>query len=340
MSGIFNLSTVNKILHSTIFITYRNNIYFEQVKNGYLQHLNPWEKLIFFFAACILSGMLLVMLGTSLANLIFGVEFSTSEEMYALTDPGQIRTQKMLNFFFHLGAFIMPSILFAKLMAMDPEDYLIRKSSISGRTIGLVVLLFLGIIIISEFLSFLNHSIDFRFVSEEFHQGIVEGQLRNEKLIYAYIGPTWKSFGLNIILLAIIPAIGEEFVFRGIIQQLLSKATQRVHVSIWVTAFLFAFIHFEYMDFLPRFILGAVFGYVVVLTGNIWYAILLHFLNNATSLTFAYFINKGSLDGNAAWLNFGVIHLIIALIFAGVSFYLLSKNSKWQEIKSLYLTNE
>jgi len=106
------------------------------------------------------------------------------------------------------------------------------------------------------------------FISEELQQEIDYNQAVRDKSIYAYIGSTWRSFGLNIFLLAVVPAIGEEFVFRGVLQNLFAKASKKIHLSVWFTAFLFAFIHFQFMDFLPRFFLGAAFGYVVILTGK------------------------------------------------------------------------
>jgi len=306
------------------------------VKNGYLQHLTPWEKLALFIALCFLSSLLFGLLGTGITNPLFGVDGHNYDELTNLGDKDSIRSIKMLNFFFHLGTFILPSILFTKLVAYDPNDYLLTKNWPKLNTLLVVIALFFSIAVLNDWLATFNAKLDLSFISEELQQEVNYNQAVRDKSIYAYIGATWRSFGLNIILLAIIPAIGEELVFRGILQNLIAKASKKMHLSVWFTAFLFAFIHFQFMDFLPRFFLGVAFGYVVILTGKIWYSMVLHFLNNALVLFVKFGILKGFIDQTSWWINFGIAHLIIALIVGSIAIYLLSKNSKINEMKGVY----
>ena len=53
-----------------------------------------------------------------------------------------------------------------------------------------------------------------------------------------------------------IPAIGEELLFRGAVQRLFLRWVRNPHVAIWVTGTLFSFIHFQFYGFLPRMVLG------------------------------------------------------------------------------------
>jgi membrane protease YdiL (CAAX protease family) len=93
----------------------------------------------------------------------------------------------------------------------------------------------------------------------------------------------------GVIVIAIIPAIGEELVFRGIFQNIFKSFFKNYHVSIWLTAFIFSAIHLQFYGFFPRMLLGAVFGYVFYWTGNILIPIFMHFCNNAGTLIILHF---------------------------------------------------
>ncbi len=93
---------------------------------------------------------------------------------------------------------------------------------------------------------------------------------------------------LNLLILAILPGFCEELLFRGVIQNLLIDSTKRLHLAIWITAFIFSFIHFQFYSFLPRFALGLLLGYLVVWTRSIWPSIVVHILNNALVVIFTF----------------------------------------------------
>ena len=86
----------------------------------------------------------------------------------------------------------------------------------------------------------------------------------------------------NLLVLALVPALCEEMLFRGVLQQVLCRAIRNPHVAIWLTAALFSLFHGEVFAFLPRFVLGLALGYVFYYGRSIWYGVLLHFANNAT----------------------------------------------------------
>ncbi|WP_254151684.1 CPBP family intramembrane glutamic endopeptidase [Chryseosolibacter indicus] len=99
---------------------------------------------------------------------------------------------------------------------------------------------------------------------------------------------------IALIVIAVIPAFGEEIVFRGIIQNQLLRATNNIHVSIWFAAFLFSAIHFQFFGFVPRLLLGALFGYFYYWSGSLWFAVIAHFVNNGFSVLAMYFYQQGT----------------------------------------------
>ena len=119
---------------------------------------------------------------------------------------------------------------------------------------------------------------------------------------------------LNIGLMALLPAMAEEWSFRGTLQQILG----RNHLAIWVTAFVFSAIHMQFYGFIPRMLMGTLFGYVFVWTGSLWVPVTMHFTNNCMAVLAYYFTDEIGENGikyadtigagNTWWL--GVLSLL------------------------------
>jgi membrane protease YdiL (CAAX protease family) len=96
---------------------------------------------------------------------------------------------------------------------------------------------------------------------------------------------------IALFVVTLLPALGEEVLFRGVIQTKLIQQLSNPHVAIWISAAIFSAIHFQFYGFLPRMMLGALFGYLYFWTGNLWVAILAHFVNNGFVLVMMYLHN-------------------------------------------------
>lgn len=96
-----------------------------------------------------------------------------------------------------------------------------------------------------------------------------------------------------ILVIAVLPGIGEELLFRGFLQNLLKRIFKNDHMAIWIAAILFSAIHFQFYGFIPRMLLGALFGYLYVWSGNLIYPIVAHFINNFVSLIALYVYQQG-----------------------------------------------
>lgn len=97
-------------------------------------------------------------------------------------------------------------------------------------------------------------------------------------------------------VIAILPAFGEELVFRGMLQPQLMRITKNFHASIWITAALFSAFHLQFFGFVPRLLLGALFGYLYYWSGNLLMPIFAHFVNNGFSVLMLYLNQKGIVD--------------------------------------------
>ena len=104
-----------------------------------------------------------------------------------------------------------------------------------------------------------------------------------------------SSFGMmivNLLVMALLPAVCEEMMFRGWLQRVLSNRLN-YHVAIWVSAFIFSAIHFQFYGFVPRMIIGAALGYLYCYTGSLWASIIAHFTNNAAAVITAFLAYNG-----------------------------------------------
>jgi uncharacterized protein len=103
------------------------------------------------------------------------------------------------------------------------------------------------------------------------------------------------DFLLGMVVIALLPAIGEELVFRGMLQPEIFRASGNHHVAIWVAAIIFSAFHMQFFGFVPRMLLGALFGYLYVWSGNLLIPIIAHFVNNGFQVVVMYLYQRGTI---------------------------------------------
>jgi membrane protease YdiL (CAAX protease family) len=141
---------------------------------------------------------------------------------------------------------------------------------------------------------------------------------------------------LNLFIIAVIPAISEEFLFRGIIQNIFKRWFGNVHWAVIVTALIFSAIHGQFFGFLPRFVLGLMLGYLFVTMRSIWAPVIAHFVNNGAAVIVAFLASKSMIETTAE--EFGTMPNVelwglISAAATGVVFYLLWKRNKKSKLK-------
>lgn len=132
-------------------------------------------------------------------------------------------------------------------------------------------------------------------------------------------------FVANMVVMALIPAVCEEFIFRGAIQQTFAKWFRNHHVAVLVTAAIFSIIHFDLFNFIPRFVMGVLLGYLFFYSGTIWTSVFVHFVNNGLIVVLYHFFGYSASDTMAldsTALNIISVVLSIAasllLMYAGI----------------------
>jgi len=226
---------------------------------------------------------------------------------------------KWLQFIQTVGTFLLPPILCAALWDTNHRPFAWLKMdkgahwSVWLLAVGIMIVAIPGINLLAD----LNSRLTLPDCLAPLEQWMKEQEEAAAALTQRFLQA--DNFGqllLNIGLLALLPALAEELSFRGTLQQILAEGqapSAKSHVAVWITAFIFSAIHFQFYGFVPRMLLGAVFGYAFVWTGSLWVPILMHFTNNGLAVIAYYMDNKSIADtigaGDTWWL--GIISILI-----------------------------
>ena len=229
--------------------------------------------------------------------------------------------------------FIVPPVLFYVITRSQPMRQLgFRKPNSAWMLLIGIVLMFISLPL-TNILTSWNEKMDFGSAFESLEALLKQfeetaGDLTEKMLQVDTIG------GLlgNLLVIALIPAIGEELTFRGVLQQAMTRRCKNAHVAIILSAAIFSFIHFQFYGFLPRMFLGIILGYMFYYSGSIWTSILMHFINNGSAVAVAYLEHKGLMDVD--WEHFGAtsnVWIMVAsvIVTAGLIFLSAKINKRY-----------
>lgn len=135
------------------------------------------------------------------------------------------------------------------------------------------------------------------------------------------------EFLFTLFIVGITPAIGEELVFRGVLQPMFERLFQNGHLAVWVTAIIFSAIHFQMQGFIPRMLLGALLGYFFFYTRNLWLPIIAHFVFNGSQVV-AQFIGKMEIENPEMKFSEIIIPSLISGTVVTFLIYQFLKNNK------------
>ena len=216
---------------------------------------------------------------------------------------------KWLQFMQTTATFLLPPILCAWLWDEEhkPFRWLRMDVPVQWQNILLAVVIMVCAIPGINMLADLNSRVELP-KSLEFIEQILKSQEEaaaalTERFLQA---DTIGGLLLNIGLMALLPALSEELSFRGTLQQIIYKdqsgkgQSTKVHLAIWITAFIFSAIHMQFYGFVPRMLLGAMFGYVFVWSGSLWVPITMHFVNNGLAVLVYYLMGESENTKNIA----------------------------------------
>lgn len=214
-----------------------------------------------------------------------GIELTSEDSLMLLINkPEYSGLVKFYIGFNHTFIFILCPVLFLLIFYKNKvTDYLKIKSFRVDLLFLSLVLLFCAFPLMG-YLSILTEKIEF----PDWLQSMDKSSMDSLKAILKM--NSTSDLMVNIFLIGVLPAIGEELLFRGIIQNELKIKLNRPYIAIVITAFVFSAFHFQVGGFLPKMLIGLILGFAYHLSNSIWVPVLIHFINNTFATLLVYFI--------------------------------------------------
>ena len=245
----------------------------------------PFIAKMGFLFLCVMLGAMIggaIMLGL---GKIWDFDFMTmlyEESTYdTATGRNKIRTTLMVN---HLTSFVIPPLIFCWFFYRSKWwEYLKLKVGPDGINIFMGSLFMFAVMPVAQLAMWINKKIplpEWMHTMEAQNSELVANMLQADS--------TYELF-FNLLVVAILPSIGEEILFRGVIQQQIERSMKNGVIAVWITAAIFSAVHMQFEGFLARLVLGAALGYLFYWTKNLWVPIIAHFLNNGLQVVAAHF---------------------------------------------------
>ena len=302
-----------------------------------LKELPPATQIVLLLLLCLLSGALfsLIAMVSSVALTGFGLDAMLNA---GAEDVALLPTMWYFQGMTALGLFVLPGVVFSYYWDHDrpfapigaqpwPQPKIFLLTALTVLSSGpLIYALY-------DFTA----NLPFPESWAAWQENIRAGEEQAEKTIGLLLSRAdTTAVLLNLLILVLIPAVGEELIFRGLLQRMLLTASGKPHLAIWITAALFSAIHFQWFGFVPRMLLGACFGYLVIWTGSLLPAIFGHLINNGLAVLGEYAMQQGWVDWEVESLMTlpWYVVLLSSLLCAGLLFE-LRKHAKRTDFERL-----
>lgn len=254
-----------------------------------------------------------------------GLSFKNMEK--GMSNPANSDAAKVLQVITAIVGFFLPAVVTASLLNRRPLKLLGFSRGIKINQTGLVLFIMVASLFVSASLSYFNDIIP---IPQSWRSLFDKWENNYNEMAAAIISlNNTFEFILALVIMAFLPALCEETLFRGGLQNFLTRSTKMPWLSILIVSLIFSAVHFSYYGFLSRVFLGAILGIIYQLSGKLWLSIIGHFINNALAITVLYiYKTQGkSLDDALAETNdsyWGILALPVVigllLVFKRISF--------------------
>lgn len=283
---------------------------------------------VVFFA---LGALVFGGLGFAVGWAVYGFDALTGFMAEDAPTADGLNAMRLLQAGYALGAFLAAGLLANKFLGFSNLKLLNVNLSVPQWALSFV--LPLSALPAVMFLGWANENIPFPSAFEHWREMLLAHDEDGIEMMMRLLAQSSTAdFIINLLLIAVLPAVAEEFFFRGYLQRVL-QGRWNVHLAVWITAIIFSLFHLQYAGFLPRLVLGAVLGYVFVWSKSLWPSIILHFINNASAVFAVYYYGPEMMSQDPAEFagetSFFVSSIFSFLLMAFLlfTFYKFSKRS-------------
>ncbi len=241
-----------------------------------------------FLMGAIVSGIPLLING-DLKSLVGASEKEIMKKIMVPENANMLRLVQFLSTFF---LFFLPAWLYSRISHKKPFTHLGFHHKTTAAQAVLVIVIMIACLPLVGALTELTEALPFSKATFAKFKAAEEAYSAQINIIGKM--DSFPEFLLSLFMLAILPAVFEEVMFRGAVQNLLSRWWKMPVLAVIVTSILFSIVHFSYLGFLSRAVLGFVLGWMFYRTGNIWLNIIAHAANNGIALTALYIVKKNN----------------------------------------------
>lgn len=278
-------------------------------------------------------GMALSLILVYAGMLIFSSDLTVLQKSASALRGSDIAFTRYILILQDITLFIIPSVIILKLLKRETEDSFSEFKLPHLKEVGLVIILAFCIFPITSFTGQINSAMHLPAPLSGVEQWMIRQEGKADDLLSLLIDvDTFPGMLLNLLMIALLPAIAEELIFRGVFQNIFCRLFRSGHLAICFTALIFSTIHFQFFGFVPRFILGLVFGYLFYWSGKLWLPVISHFVNNAFAVIMSYIQSGEKLNAPAdapLWHQIIILPLPVTLVFV-ILFY-FRNNKKDQD---------
>ncbi len=292
--------------------------------------MRPGEQILFTVLVFILTGLLFYGLALVLVSFGYGLSFAEVNGIMSNPGEGDRGVLKLMQIVTGTGNYIVAALLISWFLTGSWTGFFR-----TGAKPGIYSLLLSALLIIAglPLINFITEfNLQLNFPSEKVQLAMEQMEKQAEGLTWILTGAD-NAWGLavNILMIALIPGLGEELIFRGLIQRMFTRWFRNGHLAILLTAFIFSALHLQFLSFLSRFVLGIILGYLFYYGRSIWYPVAAHTFNNLLGVVFYYNAHRETASGN--WDEIGTSQLmpwsaLISLFSLLVIFYLWYRSVK------------
>ncbi|MBK6265781.1 CPBP family intramembrane metalloprotease [Marivirga sp. S37H4] len=307
-----------------------------EYKNPQIKDKNPLRSILSLVLLFIAANLIGQLIGSLIAIFVSGIDFYQIEQV--LKPPFTEQSKRFLytaQGISHFLSFTLFGLFFIKVIDHDTIKSYFHQKSLFFSGILLVIFMTISFMFFNSIVIEWNMNVQFPEFLQDFElwaRNMEDRLIELTKAMSSYVNI--GEMLVAMLVIGILPAIGEELIFRGLLQNKLLAGIKNHHIAIWITAVIFGVFHLQFFGVVPRIFLGALFGYIYYYSGNIWYPIVAHFINNGLAVLVMYLGPRMVEDWNAEEIDSSVPPLmsILSLVICGFLFYQFIKQVKLREV--------
>jgi membrane protease YdiL (CAAX protease family) len=274
------------------------------------------SQLLILITFLFVGFLIAISLGAIAGMLYGGMEGLQGLAIPDFHDKSTINLLKIFQIFSQVGLFVLPAFMFAYYYQEDYQSFLKIRCSPDIKCLLIAIIAIVLMMPSIGFLVDLNQGLKL----PSFMQGIEEWMKAKEEeakiMTEAFLQVSSVSaLLLNLFMIGLLAGLGEELLFRGVLQNIFLDKWRNPHVAIWSAAIIFSAFHLQFYGFLPRMVLGAIFGYIYLWTNNLWIPVTLHTIFNSITVVGAFLFQRGIINTDMENIGTSDSYMVVAISF-------------------------